>query len=151
VEQFCDYLLENYMNTDSNCSSASVVRMICFIIEDHKRMWAIPCPFQCHISQRTSGYFCFCICIQIYRMRPTSKRESWLHEDLKGYSQKRGFRLLKLWSTELTRFRKSKLFHECPLKFYQIVLYCLHLLATSLTVNNVGQNNRYYECQNTVS
>ena len=32
-------------------SYACLVQMFCIIIEDHKRMWVIPCPFQCTILQ----------------------------------------------------------------------------------------------------
>ena len=50
VEQFCDYLLENYIDADSTfplpvwseCTASS-------LRTDHKRMWVIPCPLQCTI------------------------------------------------------------------------------------------------------
>jgi hypothetical protein len=35
-------------------SFACLVRIYCIIIEDHKRMWAIPCPLQCTVLQCTS-------------------------------------------------------------------------------------------------
>jgi len=35
-------------------SSACLVRMYCIIIEDHERMWIIPCPLQCTILQCAS-------------------------------------------------------------------------------------------------
>ena len=35
-------------------SSDSLVRMYCIIIEDHKRMWVIPCPLQSTILQCAS-------------------------------------------------------------------------------------------------
>jgi len=44
-------------------SSTCLVRMFCIIIENHKCMWVIPCPFQWTILQCPSQYFCSFICI----------------------------------------------------------------------------------------
>ena len=62
VEEFCDYLLEILYWCRLHFSSICLVRMFCIIIEDHKGMWVIPCPFQCTILQCASQYFCSCIC-----------------------------------------------------------------------------------------
>ena len=35
-------------------SSACLARLYCIIIEDHKRMWVIPCPLQCAVLQCAS-------------------------------------------------------------------------------------------------
>ena len=66
-------------------SSVCLVRMYCVIIADHKRMWVIPCQLRCTILQCASYNFCSCISTEKkYRMRPTSKWEVSLHEDLEN-------------------------------------------------------------------
>jgi hypothetical protein len=62
-------------------SSACLVRMYCINIEDHKRMWVIPCPLQCTILRCVSQYFCSYIC--------TAKNTEWdLHQNEKCHHTK---------------------------------------------------------------
>ena len=52
--QFCIYLLEKLYWCRPHFSSACWVLMFCITIEDHKRMWVIPCPPQCTVLQCAS-------------------------------------------------------------------------------------------------
>ena len=53
VEQFCDCLLENYIEIDSTFLLLFGPKY-CIIIEGHKRVWVILCPLQCSILQCAS-------------------------------------------------------------------------------------------------
>jgi len=154
VEQFCDYLLENYIDTDSNNSSVCVVRMICPIIEDHKRMWAFPCLFQYHISQCASEYFCFFIRTtkiqnEVYiKMRSVTTRRFKRLQSKKriSFSQRFEYRNNLISRVE---FVSSVSFTFLPNS--SLLLAFTMPLATSATVHIVGQNNRYYARQSTAS
>jgi len=84
-----------------------------------------------------------------YRMKPTSKWEVSLHEDLKkiSYIQKRGLNLLKNWTVlGLTCLHEPNLFHQCLINFYQthtcsfLLLAFTIALGTSVTVHVIAQN-----------
>jgi hypothetical protein len=102
-----------------------------------------------------SNIFNLCQHCRKYRMRPTSKWEKSLHEDLKNQQQskKRTSSPQKLDSTGLTWFPESNLFHQYPINFYQTqTLSSLSPalttpLVTSVSMANIAQNNGHYICQ----
>ena len=153
VEQFCFYLPDNYVNADSIYSSASVVRMICLITEDHKRTWAIPCPFQCPISQWEIRMLLFLYLHWIFQNEAYIKMRSVTTRRLKKpHSRKRIYSPQKL---EYRSNLNSRIEFVSSVSFTFLTNNSLMLsftkpLATSVTVHIVAQNNRHYACQTTV-
>jgi len=82
-----------------------------------------------------------------YWLRPTSKWEVSLHEDLENqlHSNKRTQSLLNLESIGLTWFQESNLSHQCRINFYQthtcssLLLAFMIPLTTSVTVHVIAQ------------
>jgi len=88
-EQFCDYLLENYIDADSafptpvwsECSASSL-RTI-------KARESFHAQFNWLFSMRILTFLFLYLHCKKYRMRPTSKWEPSLHEDLNNQLQSR--------------------------------------------------------------
>jgi len=111
-------------------SSTCLVRMFCIIIEDHKRTWVIPCPFQCAILQCASQYFCSCICTpKNIKMRSVTTGRLKKSATVK----KKTSSPQKLDTMGLTWFPESNLFHRCRINFYQTHACSSLLLAFTMT------------------
>ena len=87
-----------------------------------------------HFTVRIITFLFLYLHCKKYRMRPASKWEVSLHEDLKNQlrSKKRTYSPQKLDSLVLTWFQESNLFHRCRINFYQTHIGISLLLAFTL-------------------
>jgi hypothetical protein len=85
VEQFCDYLLENYVDAESTFPPPVWSECTASSLRTRRRMWVIPFPLQMHyFTVRIIKYLFLYLHCKKYGMRPTSKWEVSLPKDLKN-------------------------------------------------------------------
>jgi hypothetical protein len=143
VEQFCDCLLEHYIHADSTFPPPVWSERSASSYRTTKAYESFHAHFNALFYSAHPNIFILISVLQKYRMRPTSKWEASLHEDLKNYqrSRKRISYLQRFDSTSLTWFRDSNLLHQCHIHFYQTQTYSslspslFMPLATSVSVH----------------
>jgi len=87
VEQFCDYLLENYIDADSNFPSLVWTECTASSLGTIKAYESFHAHFNALLySAHPTIFFLYLHC-KIYRMRPTSEGEASLHEELRNQLQ----------------------------------------------------------------
>ena len=134
VEQFCGYLLENYIDADSNFPPPVWSECIASSLRTIKACELFHAHFNALLYSAHHESFVLAYTLKKYRMRPTSKWEVSLQQDLKksATSKKEDLISPKIGQYRVNRISRIAFVSSVSYKFLPhthtlVIPYCLHL------------------------